>query len=315
MNWRSSIARGLPRWGLATAALLLMLLTPGFFSPGTLGTVLALASIVGVLAVGQSFVLIGGGFDLSQGAAVALVAAVAALLADGTSWGPWWVGALALLLGAGLGAINGLCVAAIGTNPFITTLSTTLIFRGATFVLLRERRIVSGVTAFQALSEGPVLAGTLVPTRGFVFLGATLAAWFVLRCLVFGRHVYAVGGNVEAARLAGVRTVLVRVATFAISGMAAGLAALMLLSWVRVAKPETAVGYELGSIAACVVGGVSLQGGLGSVLGAAAGALLLQALGTWITIRGFADEYRDLVTGLVILLFAATDAWARGRSR
>ena len=100
-------------------------------------------------------------------------------------------------------------------------------------------------------------------------------------------------------------------ATFAISGATAGLAATLLLSWVRVAKPDTGTGLELDSIAACVVGGISLQGGKGSVLGAAAGCLLLQALGTWITIRGFQDEYRNLLTGGVILVFAVVDAMGR----
>lgn len=219
-------------------------------------------------------------------------------------------GPLVLALGAALGAINGAFVAGVGTNPFVTTLSTTLIYRGAAFVFLRGQPI-RGVRAFDALSRGPELAGTVVPVRGLLFLGLAGAAWFVLRRTVLGRHIYATGGNVEAARLSGLRTFRIRVATFALSGMAAGLAALMLLSWVRVAKPDTGSGYELDSIAACVVGGISLQGGSGDVLGAAAGALLLQALGTWITIRGFQDEYRAVITGLVILTFAATDSLAR----
>ena len=133
----------------------------------------------------------------------------------------------------------------------------------------------------------------------------------ILRRTVFGQHLYATGGNAEAARLAGIRTTRVRIASFAISGMSAGLAAILLLSWVRLAKPDTGTGYELDAIAACVVGGVSLQGGAGSVLGAALGALLLQSLGTLITMSRFPDEYRNLVTGAVILTFATADAMAR----
>jgi ribose transport system permease protein len=307
---RDRLARALPRLGLVAAALVLLARTPGFFTAGTLGTVLALASIVGVLAVGQAFALIGGGFDLSQGALVALCAAVAADLAGPRDLGAAPAALAALALGAGLGAAVGACVAGVGTNAFVTTLSATLLYRGAAFVFLAGRPI-RGITAFEGLSRGPTLAGTLVPWRGFAFLAAAAVAWFVLRGTVFGRHVYAVGGNVEAARLAGVRTFRVRVATFALSGLAAGAAAVMLLSWVRVAKPDTGVGLELDSIAACVVGGIALGGGAGSVLGAAAGCLLLQALGTWITIRGLQDEYRSLLTGAVILTFAAADALAR----
>jgi ribose transport system permease protein len=302
------------RLALAVAALALLASTPRFFTPANLGDILALASIVGVLAVGQAFVLIAGGFDLSQGAAVALTAAVTAWLAGPCGVNPWLAALAALALGAILGAINGACVAGVGTNPFVTTLSTTLIYRGAAFVFLGGLPIRQ-VRAFDALSRGPELGGTLIPLRGFLFLAVALAAWFVLRWTVVGRHLYAVGGNVEAARLSGLRTFRLRVTAFALSGASAALAALMLLSWVRVAKPDTGYGYELESIAACVVGGVSLQGGSGSVLGAAGGCLLLQALRSWITIRGLQDEYRSLVTGAVILTFAAADAIARRRSR
>lgn len=308
------LLRALPRLLLVALAFVLLSRTAGFFTAGTLGTVLALASIVGVLAVGQAFTLIGGGFDLSQGALVALCAAVTADLAGPQEWGALPAAAAGLALGAGLGALAGACVAGIGTNPFVTTLSAMLIYRGAAFVFL-EGRPIRGITAFECLSQGPNVAGTLIPWRGFVFLACAVVAWFALRRTVFGRHVYAVGGNVEAARLAGVRTFRVQVATFALSGLSAGLAAILLLSWVRVAKPDTGVGLELDSIAACVVGGVVLGGGSGSVLGAAAGCLLLQALGTWITIRGLQDEYRNLLTGAVILVFAAADAIARRGGR
>lgn len=302
-----------PRLALAIVALVLLATTPGFFNPRTLSTVLAVASIVGVLAVGQTSVLLGGGFDLSQGAMVAVCAAVAAWLAGPEAVGPWLAGPAALLVGAMLGAFNGLVVAYVGVNPFVATLSTLLAFRGAAFVFL-EGLPISGVTAFNGLSRGVDIAGTLVPARGFVFLAVGLVAAFVLGRTVFGRHVYAVGGNPEAARLAGLRTRLLKTVTFALSGASAGLAAVLQLSWVRVAKPDTGLGLELDAIAACVVGGVSLQGGKGRVLGAAAGCLLLQALGTWITIRGFQDEYRSLLTGAVILTFAAVDALGRGRS-
>jgi ribose/xylose/arabinose/galactoside ABC-type transport system permease subunit len=303
-----------PKVALAFAALVPMVTTPNFFTAGTLGTILALASIVGVLAAGQSFVLIGGGFDLSQGAMLALTGAVTAWAVVSLNVNPWLAAPLALTIGALLGLINGLCVAWVGTNPFVTTLSTMLIYRGAAFVFLGGQPI-RGVDSFNALSRGPMLLGTMVPTRGFLFLGFAVIAWIILRQSLFGQYVYAVGGNADAARLAGVRTKRIRAATFAASGLSAGLAAVLLLSWVRVAKPETGVGYELDSIAACVVGGVSLQGGSGSVLGAAVGCLLLQSLGTWITMSGFPDEYRSLVTGGVILLFAAVDALARRNTR
>jgi ribose transport system permease protein len=301
-----------PRLVLAVVAIGLMAATPRFFTAGTASTILALASIVGILAVGQAYALIGGGFDLAQGATLALVAGVAAFFAGPQQANPWLVATGAVALGGLLGAVNGVFVGVIGTNPFVATLSTLLVYRGAAFVWL-EGQPIRGVTAFSGLSrELPLLGGT-VPVRGLIFLGVALVGAFLLRRTVFGRHVYALGGNAEAARLSGIATRRLKVVTFAVSGAAAGLAAVLLLSWVRVAKPDTAVGYELDAIAACVVGGISLQGGRGGVLGAALGCLLLQALGTWITIRGFQDEYRNLLTGAVILTFASIDALGRKR--
>jgi len=303
----------LPQILLIVGALALMLRTERFFTPGTLYSILTQASIVGVLAIGQAFVLIGGGFDLSQGAMLALVAATVGRLSQ-EGWNPALCLAAALTAGLLLGSINGFFVSVVRTNPFVTTLSTLLIFRGAAFIML-EGRPIPGVKVFQAVDSGFKLGDAFVSYRGVVFAVAALLTWIVLRRTVFGQHVYALGGNAEAARLAGVRTVRLRTWTFALSGLASGLAAILLLGWLRVAKSDTATGYELDSIAACVVGGVSLQGGRGSVLGAAAGCLLLQALRTQITMSGFPEEYRTFVTGLVILTFAAADALARRGER
>ncbi len=310
--WRTLFVR-LPQLALAVLALVLMLRTERFFTPATLGSILTLASIVGVLAAGQTFALIGGGFDLSQGAALALTAACTATLAK-QGVHPVLCACAALAVGLLLGAINGGFVAIVRTNPFVTTLSTLLVYRGAAFLLLAGRPI-TGIRSFEPLNEGITIAGTFLPYRGFVFLATAAIAWIILRQTVFGQYVYATGGNAEAARLAGVRTTRVKILSFALSGLAAGLASILLLSWIRLAKPDTGEGYELDSIAACVVGGVSLQGGSGSVLGAAAGCLLLQSLATLITMSGFPDEYRKLVTGAVILVFAAADALARRSER
>jgi ribose transport system permease protein len=310
-GWRA--LNRLPQLLLLAVALTLMLRTPRFFTPGTLTSILTQASIVGVLALGQAFVLLGGGFDLSQGAMLALTAAATASLSQRGV--PTLVSvAFALGLGTLLGSINGLMVAGVRVNPFVTTLSTLLVFRGGAFILLRGQPIAN-IQVFQAIDSGWKWGATFVPLRGIFFLALTVLSWLVLRRTVFGQHVYALGGNAVAARLAGIRTVRLRAATFALSGLAAGLATILLLSWLRVAKPDTATGYELDSIAACVVGGVSLQGGQGSVLGVAAGCLLLQALRTQITMSGFPDEYRTLVTGIVILTFAAADALARRHER
>ncbi len=302
--------RYLPRVALVLVALGLTTSTPNYFSAGSMATILGLGSIVGVLALGQGFVLIGGGFDLSQGATMAASAAVAAILVVSKGMNPWLAAPLAIGVGAFLGSINGVFVSVVGTNPFVTTLSTMLLYRGVAFWLLGGLPI-DRVTAFRLLEVGPEIGRVLVPSRAFVFLGLTALAWLVLSRTVFGRHVYAVGGNLRAARLSGLPTHRLRIATFALSGASAALAALMQISWVHVAKPDTGFGIELESIAACVVGGISLQGGSGHIAGAAVGCLLLNALGLYISMSLFPSEYRNLATGAVLLTFAASDALAR----
>ena len=303
----------LPQLALVIAALILMLRPERFFTPGTLTSILTQASIVGVLALGQAFVLLGGIRPLARGDA-------GSDRGGHGPPGPAWRspgrdrGCPALVIGGLLGSINGVMVAAVRTNPFVTTLSTLLIFRGAAFIILGGQPL-SNIRVFQAIDSGFTLGTTFLPFRGVLFRALTCLSWLILRQTVFGQHIYALGGHAEAARLAGVKTVRLRVQTFILSGLAAGVATILFLSWLRVAKPDTATGYELDSIAACVVGGVSLQGGRGSILGAAAGCLLLQALRTEITMSGFPEEYRTLVTGIVILIFAAADALTRRNER
>jgi ribose transport system permease protein len=199
------------------------------------------------------------------------------------------------------------------TNPFVTTLSTLLIIRGATFSLLEGERL-SDDDAFSWLNHGIPIDRILLPTRAVLFPILAVLAWILLRRTIFGQHVYAVGGNEEASRLAGIRTRAVKVAAFAVSGFTAAVVAIQLLAYLRVAKPDTGTGYELDSIASCVVGGISLQGGNGSIVQAVFGCLLLQVLTTLITMSGFPDEYRTPVTGAVILTFAATDALSRRKN-
>jgi ribose/xylose/arabinose/galactoside ABC-type transport system permease subunit len=169
---------------------------------------------------------------------------------------------------------------------------------------------------FAALDRKVDVAGVALSGRAAVFMLATAMIWIFLRQTLLGQHLRATGGNAEAARLAGVRTDRMKILSFALSGLCAGLAAVLLLSFVKVSKTDTANGYELDSIASCVIGGVSLAGGEGSVLGAAAGCLMLKTIETIITLRGLDDQYRSLVTGALILTFAATDAWVgRGRRK
>ncbi len=296
------VVNRLPQLALVIAALILMLRTERFFTPGTLTSILIRRASSGCWRSDRRLCC-SGGDSTSQGVMLALTAAAAAHLAQ-RGVPPVVAGTAAQAIGALRGSINGVMGAPVRTNPFVTTLSTLLIFRGAAFIILGGQPL-SHMRLVQAIDSGFTLGTTFLPLRGVLFLALTCLSWLILRQTIYGQHIHALGGTAEAARLSGVKTVRLRVETFILSGLAAGVATILFLSWLRVAKPDTATGYELDSIAACVVVGVSLQGGRGSILGAAAGCLLLQALRTQITMSGFPEEYRTLVTGMVILIFAA----------
>lgn len=307
------LKRRWPQILLLAAALWLTFTTERFWTGGNLSSILTRASILGVLALGQCCVILSGGFDLSQGATLGLACAVAGT-AMGKGYDTSGCFAAAICTGAIVGLLNGVCVARVGTNPFVTTLSALMVVRGATFLVLGGMTL-NRLTMFAALDR-PMSIGSLeLSGRGVLFLITTFLAWIFLRQTIWGQHLRATGGNTEAARLAGVRTDRMKIMAYVLSGLSSGLASVLFLSFIKVAKADTGTGYELDSIASCVIGGVSLAGGEGSVLGAAAGCLMLKTIETIITLRGLDDQYRSLVTGLLILVFAASDSWSRRGQR
>jgi ribose transport system permease protein len=307
--WTALLLRRWPQILLLIASLWLTFTTERFWTGANLGSILTRSAILGVLAVGQCCVIMAGGFDLSQGAALGLACAVAGTV-SGEGYDSWACFASALAAGATVGIVNGVCVAMVGTNPFVTTLSLLMVVRGLTFLVLGGSTL-NRLTMFAALDRSVGVGNAEISGRAAVFLFATIVVWVFLRQTIWGQHLRATGGNAEAARLAGVRTERMTILSYMLSGLCVGLAAVLYLSFIKVAKADTGVGYELDSIASCVIGGVSLAGGEGSVLGAAAGCLMLKTIETVITLRGLDDQYRSLVTGLLILIFAATDAWSR----
>lgn len=307
------LVRRWPQLLMVFVALWLTSTTRGFYSGANLSSILTRSAIVGVLAIGQACVLLAGGFDLSQGAILGLVCAVSGT-AMSEGYHPLLCLIAALLTGIAAGAVNGLFVSKVGTNPFVTTLSSQMIFRGLTFWVLGGG-LLNRLTSFSLLEKSLEIGNFSISGRASVFLFMTLMIWVFLRHTIWGQHLRATGGNTEAARLAGVRTDRMKILSFLISGLCAGIGAILQLAFVRVSKADTGANMELESIASCVIGGVSLSGGDGSVLGAAGGCFLLKTIETIITIRGANDNYRLLITGALILAFAATDSWARRGTR
>ena len=294
-----------PLFGLLLLIIIVSVLNPSFLSIANIFNVLRQVSISAIIAFGMTFVIFTGGIDLSVGSTLALTGAIAAsLLAGGLD--PFLTMGIALILGLILGAINGVVITKGKVAPFIATLATMTIYRGLTLVFT-EGRPISGLGdhySFQLFGKGYFL-GFPVPVVTMVI--AFFILYFILQKTTFGRRVYAVGGNEEAAKLSGINTDRVKIAVYAITGFLAALSALILTSRLNSAQPTAGESYELDAIAAVVLGGTSLNGGKGWIFGTLIGALIIGVLNNGMNLIGVSSFWQQVVKGIVILLAVLMD--------
>jgi ribose transport system permease protein len=268
--------------------------------------VLRQSSINLVLATGMTFVILTGGIDLSVGSVLA-VSAVLGMIASLPGHAPAAALPLFLLAGLGMGLINGLLVAVFKINPFVVTLGTMTALRGTAYLLADGTTILNReIPSFEWIGNG-AFAG--LPWLVWVAAALVLLAWFILRRTVLGMHVYAVGGNPQAARLTGIKVGLVLVFVYAFSGLCAGTAGAMSASRLYGANGNWGSGYELDAIAAVVLGGTSLMGGVGTIWGTVTGALIIGLLNNGLTILGLSSFWQYVAKGTVIVLAVMLDKW------
>ncbi len=281
----------------------LSLMTSAFFTTRNMLNVLDQSAQVGLVALGATVTIIGGGFDLSSGAIFAAAGATAALIAR--QGYPAAGLAAGMLVGLILGSINGGLISGLRINSFVATLATALVIRGFAFVLTGGLLIQIEDPGFAFLGRGRFLDAK-IPV--YFFFGFALFVWFLLSRTTFGRYVYAIGGNEEAARLSGVRTSLVRTTTFAISGLSAGIAGVIGASRIATGQANVGTAITLSAIAAVVIGGTSITGGEGAVWRTLFGVLLLQLISNGLNILNVPPFYQLIVQGSVILFAVALDA-------
>jgi len=293
--------------GLAVLCAILWILTPYFLTVSNLLNVAEQTSINAIVAVGMTFVILSGGIDLSVGSIVALSGVV--LGASLKSDQPMLVGVIvASLVGLACGLGNGALVSWGGLPPFIVTLGTMSIARGAA-LLFTEGRPVSGFDAgFRALATGR--AG-FIPAPVIVMLLVYLAAHFVLSRTTFGRYVYAIGGNEEATRLSGVAIRFHKTMIYGVSGLMSAVAAIILTARLNSAQPIAGMMYELDAIAATVIGGTSLLGGEGTLVG----ALIMGVLRNGLNLLGVSSFLQQIVIGGVIVVAVLLDTILKRRNR
>lgn len=285
-----------------------------FVSVGNARTVLAQYAGLAIAAVGMTFVIVSGGIDLSVGSTAALASVMAAKVLNQT-------GSPALALAAGLGTglvvglANGLLVSAVRITPFVATLGTLGAARGFAKWQAGDQTVrVTGLGWLEELSaKTPKPAWLLLPPSALVAAAVALAAAFLLRNTVFGVHVYAVGSSEPTARLCGVRVGRTKLVVYLLSGLCAGLAGTLLFARVSVGDPTGAPGMELAVVAAVVIGGASLSGGEGRIAGSALGALMLGFLANGCNLRGWSNSIQEIITGGIIALAVAIDAWRHRR--
>lgn len=290
-------------WVLLVLTLVFGLMSPTFFEPGNLGNILKQSSLLGFVALGMCFVLIGGGLDLSVGSVVALSSV---LIAGLSATLPPIVG-IHVALGAGIliGIINGVLITTFRFQPIIVTISTMAIVRGIAMAYSDSRPIFGTLPEELFLLADGTLLGLPVPAILF-FLACAISVFF-LHYTALGRQIYQVGGNEEAARLAGINVARVKIVTYAISGFLSSFAGLMLVARMQSGEAvRTGVGWELDAIAAAAIGGVSLMGGIGTVSGTLCGALMIGMMANAFNLLGINPYWQRIVIGIVLAVAVAS---------
>jgi ribose transport system permease protein len=295
------------KWGIYIALLLLVILmsiiAPNFFSIKNGLNIAQAVSINAVIASGMTVVILTAGIDLSVGSIVAASGVATVLLLNGEV--PVAIAALAaILIGALIGLVNGAIIAYLALPAFIVTLGALTYTRGIAYSMHGGPVQIAGESGIESIGNGSIGG---VPMPVFIMIFVYLFFWFLLERTKFGRHVYAVGGNPQAARLSGINVKKVLMSVYVISGVTAGLAGLIFASRVRSGQVTAGVGYELDAITAVILGGTSLFGGRGRIFGTLIGALLIGVLSNGLVLLGVPIYTQLMIKGAVVILAVAID--------
>lgn len=303
------IAKLGPLLGLVILSVVLTFLSDRFLTVDNLLNVTRQVSINAIISVGMTLVILTGGIDLSVGSILAFSGSITAgLLAGGQSLQLAVV--LGLIVGAGLGFINGILITRADIPPFIATLGTMTAARGFTLVYTDGRPITGMDEVFRFLGGGYIAS---VPVPVIIMAVIFIAAYIMLKQTKFGRYIYAIGGNEEAARLSGINTKRVLTSVYTLGGLLAGFSGVIMASRLNSAQPTAGVGFELDAIAAVVLGGTSLSGGVGTIAGTLIGAMIIGVLDNGLNLLNVSSFYQQVAKGVVILLAVYVDKKRKGR--
>ena len=288
--------------------LLLSLLSPYFFTASNLWEITLQTAVIGIIAAGQTLVILSGGIDLSVGSVFACAGIAGGLVFQATG-NLWLTLAATLLTGAALGSLNGLFISQLRVPPFIATLGMLGMARGLALILSRGIPIFGLSREYLWIGQGKLF--DLVPIPTLILIGVFALVYFIARYTRFGRFTYATGSNAEAAKLSGINLGQVLLGTFALSGLLCGVAAVIEAARLATIQPAGGNGYELLAIGAVVIGGTSLFGGEGNVIATLIGALIETTIRNGLNLLGVNAFWQYVVNGAVIIAAVAVDQWRR----
>ena len=273
------------------------ILSPNFLKPANIMNMLQQCSAPGIIAIGMTLVIIIGGIDLSVGGVAAVAGMVTSIVvAAGNGV------VIGIIAGIGVGALFGLftgfIISKFGLPDFIVSMGTLQIARGVALLVTRGQPVFGLHAELNVIGGGRI---GIVPISGLIWIGLTIAIFLIMKYTIFGRSLYAIGGNREAANLSGVKTARNYAITYILCGALAGFAGILTASWLKTGQPTACDGYELDAIAASVIGGTSMTGGIGSVIGTFGGGFLLQIITNIFNLVGLSSFYQQIAKGIIII--------------
>lgn len=304
--------------GFGLIFVILSLTAKNFFQLQNFLIILKQVSCIGIAALGVGMLIIMGAIDLSIGSMFALTGVAAGLVVSTTATGnglPAVLGyGMAILVGIAVGTFNGIIIAKGKIPPFIVTMGTMSITRGLALLLAHGMPVGNFTDEFNYLGTNFIDPWRIVPWTVVMFIATILLIDFILKKRPFGRYIYAIGGNEEAAKAAGINVVAVKIKAYLLNGALLGFAGALMASRLKSAAPALGVGYELDAIAGCIIGGISFTGGLGSAWSAVLGSIIIGTINNGMDLLGVDAFYKQVVKGTIIILAVLIDRQRSGRS-
>ncbi len=296
---------------LIVLIVIMYIVSPTFRKPDTLISIIVAASLIGIVAAGETFVIMTGGIDLSVGSNVGLVGVITAALMVDFSFSPVLAILIGLFAGAFFGLMNGLLITKAKLPPFIATLGTMQILSGLMLVYLKGNTVFGMSEEFCSIATGKILG---IPNLVVILAGVYIICWYILRHTKLGIYALSIGGNETATKLSGVNVDKYKINTYVLCGLLSGLSGILLIARLNSAILSNGEGWELNAIAGVIIGGTSMSGGTGTIHGTLIGIMIVQIVEASLTLLSISSLLNDIIVGSIVILAVSIDALRRRKA-